>query len=72
MITIFMGMRCRKCGNVKPKVVRELMDRLMKGDTLTTEELMAIQTVGDPCSCTQIYTFIPLGINWSSVNPRWW
>jgi hypothetical protein len=27
---------------------------------MTTEELMALQTVGDPCSCTQIYRFYPL------------
>ena len=72
VIAAVMGMRCRKCGNYKTQVVQELMDRLMGGENLTTEELMALQTVGDPCSCTQIYRFLPFAINWSSSNPRWW
>ncbi len=66
------GMRCRKCGNIKPGKRREMMDRLMLGETLTTEELEAITTVADPCTCTQIYAFIPLGINWSCGWPPWW
>ena len=48
------------------------MDRLMKGESLSTADLRALQMDAGTCSCTQIYAFIPLGINWSSSNPRWW
>jgi len=66
------GMRCRKCGNIKPGKRQEMMDRLMLGETLTTEELEAITTVADPCACTQIYAFCPPAINWSCDWPRFW
>ncbi len=66
------GMLCRKCGNVKPGVKRELMDRLMAGETLTTAELTAVTSVGDVCACTQILAYPPPAINWSCAWPRWW
>jgi len=68
------GMRCRKCGKYKPGKIQELMQRLLAGDSLTTEELVALQRSDDDvtCSCTQIYAFIPHAINWSCSSPRGW
>ena len=65
-------MWCRKCGNIKPGAKRELMDRLMIGESLTTDELSAITSVGDVCGCTQILAYCPPAINWSCGWPRWW
>lgn len=67
------GMRCRKCGKYKPDAINDLMQRLLAGDNLTTDQLVALQRSDDGyCSCTQIYAFVPHAVNWSCSRPRWW
>ena len=51
------------------------MSRLIKGENLTTEQLMALQrnyTPDDVCSCEPIPSRThPFAVNWCCSNPHW-
>ena len=68
-------LRCDNCRLWLENAVSELMIRLMKGENLTTEQLMALQrnyTPDDVCSCEPIPSRThPFAVNWCCSNPHW-
>lgn len=61
---------CNTCGLWHKLAVSELMSKLMKGENLTTAQLMALQRDGRPdevCRCVDI----PYAVNWCCYEPRW-
>ena len=67
---------CDTCGLWHKLAVSELMSALMKGENLTTAQLMALQRDGRPdevCRCEDPIPSRthPYAVNWCCYEPRW-
>jgi hypothetical protein len=68
---------CGLCGKWPADSIQKLLNALMKGDSLTTEQLMALQRDHHPeefCSCFDYpipSRTHPCAVNWCCSKPRW-